>query len=144
MKIVIKKDENILRAPSGFVVIPVNGVGVMGKGLALQFKQKFPIGYNYYRDVCNSGEFDGKYIDGWEEFIFFKTKEHWRDPSIMEDIIKGLYELKEVLIEDFLMDDINIPKIGCGLGGLDWVLVKNAIIQILGTVENEKTLYIYE
>ena len=114
---------NIFNSSCEFLVNPVNCVGVMGKGLALEFKNKYPLNFEIYKKVCDNASFnignllivpvDNKFI------VNFPTKKHWRNKSDLEFIKIGLEELK-VAIKDFNIKSIALPKLGCGLGGLDW------------------------
>ena len=113
---------NIFNSSCEFLVNPVNCVGVMGKGLALEFKNKYPLNFEIYKKACDNASFnignllivpvDNKFI------VNFPTKKHWRNKSDLEFIKIGLEELK-VAIKDFNIKSIALPKLGCGLGGLD-------------------------
>jgi O-acetyl-ADP-ribose deacetylase (regulator of RNase III) len=102
----------------------------MGKGLALQFKERFPVNFRKYKEAC-----DRKYIapcrvfpvkDGDRWIVNFPTKNHWRHPSKIEYIEGGLRSLKQFIIEREIKS-IAIPALGCGLGGLSWSDVKPLI-----------------
>ena len=101
-------------------VIPTNCVGVMGAGVALGFKQLYGHEYNSYRELCKHNilapgipHFHGAHT------IFFPTKNHWRNPSKISWIKKGVPKLKEVEVLSYMI----IPPLGCGNGGLDWKVV---------------------
>ena len=114
---------NIFNSDCEFLVNPVNCVGIMGKGLALEFKNKYPLNFEIYKKACDNASFnignllivpvDNKFI------VNFPTKKHWRNKSDLEFIKIGLEELK-VAIKEFNIKSIALPKLGCGLGGLDW------------------------
>ena len=121
------------------IVNPVNTMGIMGAGLAEQFKNRFTPEDNafmtYYETACRSKHFDynrcliypiknkqGKYV------IHFATKNHFRNPSRMEYICKGLMDLS-CLIDDWGITSIALPKLGCGLGGLSWADVEREIVE---------------
>lgn len=117
------------------IVNPVNTVGVMGKGLALAFKQKYPDNFKLYQTACKNNELkvgqllitehhSGKFI------VNFPTKQHWRGKSQLQWITEGLIALKQFIIENHI-NSIAIPALGSGLGGLDWTLVKIEIEMIL-------------
>ena len=135
---------DILKDPSQALVNPVNCVGVMGKGLALQFKKAFPENFEQYAIACsqrrvtpgrmNVYRFDGRFI------INFPTKVHWLDPSRIGHIERGLVTLVSY-IKQYQIKSIAIPPLGAGLGGLDWNEVKPLIIEILEPVDVEVTLY---
>jgi len=135
--------DNYLEIFNTLKVIPVNCKGVMGAGLALQFKNKYPKIFRMYHHNCkNLRLFIGcvNYIhasDGsW--FCLFPTKVHWKDKSKYDWIEQGLHYMK---IRKVPVTSIAFPKIGCGLGELDWNKVKKSIIDILG---EEFDLYLYE
>ena len=114
---------NIFNSSCEFLVNPVNCVGVMGKGLALEFKNKYPLNFEIYKKACDNASFNiGNLLIVYENNKFivnFPTKKHWRNKSDLEFIKIGLEELK-VAIKDFNIKSIALPKLGCGLGGLDW------------------------
>lgn len=118
------------------IVNTVNCVGVMGKGIALQFKNKWPANYAAYRSAC-----DQKKIRPGHMFIYdsgglvkpnfiinFPTKDHWREASKIAYIRDGLTDLIEQ-IRHYKITSIAIPPLGCGNGGLDWEIVKPMIEQ---------------
>ena len=121
---------NIFDSSCEFLINPVNCVGVMGKGLALQFKNIFPNNFLNYRQHCLESNLSiGKLLitsENNRKIINFPTKEHWKNPSKLEYIILGLEKL-EIAINRFNIKSIAFPKIGSGLGGLDWNLVLEEI-----------------
>lgn len=132
------------------LVNTVNSVGVMGKGIALQFKDEFPHNYEVYAEACRKGEvYPGKLLVvkdrspryGEKTIINFPTKVHWRHPSRYEYIEKGLVALRAYL-EDNKVESISIPPLGCGNGGLDWARVKPMIVSALSGAE--VMIHIYE
>ena len=120
-------EGNLLEADADALVNTVNTEGVMGKGLALQFKARFPEMFEEYRRACQAGEVrPGRMhiVERWEMFrpryiINFPTKRQWRFPSRMADIESGLRALAGD-IERLDIRSIAIPPLGCGNGGLDW------------------------
>jgi len=118
---------NLLEADCDALVNTVNVVGVMGKGVALQFKQAFPDNFRLYERACRAGEVrigrmfvvptgllgNPKYI------INFPTKRHWRQPSRLADIAAGLPDLIRQ-VAALGVQSIALPPLGCGSGGLDW------------------------
>ena len=117
------ENGDIFSSECEYLVNPVNTMGVMGKGLALQFKEKFPENFNKYKKYCNSGDLTvGKLLiisENNKKIINFPTKIHWKDNSKMKFIEDGLEKLK-FAIKKHNIKSIAMPKIGCGLGGLDW------------------------
>ncbi len=126
---------NLLEADIEALVNTVNCVGVMGKGLALQFKQAFPDNFAAYKAACKDGQINsgsifvhitGKLLNP-RYVMNFPTKRHWRDRSRREDIQSGLRSLTSD-VERLQIQAIAIPPLGCGLGGLDWGDVKPMIV----------------
>lgn len=118
---------NLLEADTDAVVNTVNCVGVMGKGIALQFKRRYPSVYTTYRKACEAGEVTtGRMLPvetgemtGPTWVINFPTKKHWRSPSRLEWIESGLRDLRRVIAE-LGIKSIAIPPLGAGNGGLNW------------------------
>jgi O-acetyl-ADP-ribose deacetylase (regulator of RNase III) len=125
---------NLLAANVDALVNTVNTVGVMGKGIALQFKRAYPANYRFYREACSRGEveigqmlvFDGGVLGPGRYIINFPTKTHWRSASRVDDIYAGLDALVEAVAQ-YGITSIAIPALGCGNGGLDWAVVRPAI-----------------
>ena len=125
---------NLLDADVEALVNAVNTVGVMGKGIALQFKHTFPENFTAYAEACMQGEvtigrmFVTKAVraegPGW--IVNFPTKKDWRDPSKVEYVAAGLTDLTRV-VERRKIRSIALPPLGCGLGGLDWGVVRPLI-----------------
>jgi len=141
---------NLLDSPASALVNPVNIVGVMGKGIALQFKEAFPHNYEAYRIACkekslNIGnilvEKDFNNVYGEKLIVNFPTKKHWKQPSQYEYIESGLKSLVEYIIENKITS-IAIPPLGCGNGGLDWNIVKPMIEKYLSALNAQ--IYLYE
>lgn len=114
---------NIFDSGCDALVNPVNCVGVMGAGLAAQFKERYPDAYSIYRRDCFNklvrlGEMHIVWTQG-KHIIHFPTKYHWRDKSKLEDIEAGLEDLTNRLPESNITS-IAVPALGCGLGGLKW------------------------
>ncbi len=144
------RQGDILETDAEALVNTVNCVGVMGKGIALQFKQAYPDNFKDYEKACkkhqvNPGSmfihptgsfFNPKYI------INFPTKKHWKSKSKLEDIKAGLIELiKE--IRKLNIKSVAIPPLGCGCGGLDWKIVSKLIEEGVSELPEVK-IYIFE
>lgn len=125
---------DIVQADAEALVNTVNCVGVMGRGIALQFKKRFPDNFKHYKAVCdkkglNPGKmiiYDLNRLYNPRYVVNFPTKRHWKGKSRMEDIEAGL----QALVEEVRKRDIHsiaIPPLGCGLGGLRWVDVRARI-----------------
>ena len=128
---------------------PVNCVGVMGKGLALQFKRAFPGNFEAYVSACMSGDVRLGRMFTCETgsltvprfVVNFPTKHHWRDRSALKDIDNGLRHLVAV-IKELNIRSLAVPALGCGLGGLSWREVKQSILRELGGLQDvEVTVY---
>jgi len=125
---------NIFDSDAEAIVNTVNCVGVMGRGIALQFKRLYPDNFKSYELACKKNEVvTGKMfvfeLDGIinpKYIINFPTKRHWRGASRIEDIETGLTDLNRV-IADYGISSIAIPPLGAGLGGLEWSEVKQII-----------------
>lgn len=120
-------EGDIFDSPAQVIVNTVNTVGVMGKGLALSFKKRYPDMFESYKKVCEKHQLTiGKLMlhqeaDHW--ILLFPTKENWRNPSKLEYIEKGLMKFVSTYAEKHITS-IAFPKLGCGNGELDWNLVR--------------------
>lgn len=125
---------DLLQADVEALVNAVNCVGVMGRGIAFQFKQAFPENFKQYEAACKRNELkpgtmlvvDLQRAHNPRYVINFPTKRHWKGKSRIEDIRSGL----QALVEDVQQRNIQslaIPPLGCGLGGLDWNAVRPLI-----------------
>lgn len=141
---------NLLEADVEALVNTVNTVGVMGKGIALMFKERFPKNMDAYAQACKKGEvITGKmFVTATDELVGpqwvvnFPTKQHWRSKSKMEWIEEGLQDLRR-FINDKKIKSIAIPPLGSGHGGLDWQDVKPKIIDALSDIEGVD-IWLYE
>lgn len=139
---------NLLEAPVEALVNTINTAGIMGKGIALQFKQAYPEMFRAYEKACRAGEvrlgkvhiFDlGGLVGGPRWIINFPTKNHWRARSQLSDIEAGLHDLV-VTIRRLGIRSIAIPPLGCGNGGLDWDDVHPRIETALAALPEVKVL----
>jgi O-acetyl-ADP-ribose deacetylase (regulator of RNase III) len=141
---------NILTADVEALVNTVNCVGIMGRGIALQFKNAFPKNFASYKAACNQKQvnpgkmlvFDTGSMTNPRYIINFPTKRHWRGKSRMDDIESGLKDLVHV-IESRHIRSIAIPPLGSGLGGLYWPDVRSRIIEALQN-ESGVEIVVYE
>lgn len=140
---IVYSEGNILFSTARAIVIPTNCRGVMGKGLASQYKYVFPDGFRTYVRYCNSGELTiGKVLQHNSKplSLFFPTKDDWRDDSKLEYIEKGLeYMRNDVSLRG--LQSIAVPPLGCGLGNLNWKDVHPLIVKYLG--DQPWNLFIY-
>jgi O-acetyl-ADP-ribose deacetylase (regulator of RNase III) len=139
---------NLLDAPTEALVNTVNTVGVMGKGIALMFKEAFPENFRAYREAVKREEVEvgrmfvtenrtlaGQNGAGPKWLINFPTKKHWRNPSRQEWIAEGLKDLRRVIVEKHIRS-IALPPLGCGNGGLDWAAVRPQIVEALAPLSD--------
>src|SRR5712692_2790483 len=141
---IYKAEGDLLGTDAEALVNTVNTVGVMGKGIALQFKQAFPDNYSAYEAACKREE-----VQLGKMFVFrrgttnpriiinFPTKKHWKGKSKIEDIQSGLKALIEVVKKERIQS-IAVPPLGCGNGGLDWTDVKPIIEQAFSKMPDVK------
>lgn len=141
---------DILKSEADALVNTVNCVGVMGRGIALQFKNMFPENFKAYEVACKREAvqpgrmfvFETGQLMSPRFIINFPTKRHWRSRSRIEDIESGLVDLVQV-IRDKNIRSIAIPPLGAGLGGLEWNEVRSRIELALAGLENVQ-IFIYE
>lgn len=138
---------NLLETDAEALVNTVNCVGVMGKGIALQFKQAFPENYEAYHKACKRDEVvPGRlFVQSCRELgrlrwiVNFPTKRHWRGRSRLEDIRVGLEALaREIAVRG--IRSIALPPLGCGHGGLDWNDVRPLIEETLGNLPDVRVV----
>lgn len=143
------RDGDLLADESEALVNAVNCVGVMGAGVALAFRRRFPENFRAYAAACRRGG-----VEPGRMFVFetgaespprylvnFPTKRHWRDASRMEDIVAGLQSLREE-VRARAIGSVALPALGCGLGGLPWPEVRTVIADGLRGLEGVRvTVY---
>lgn len=114
---------NLFESDAEALVNTVNCVGVMGKGIAYQFKKSYPRMFGEYQRQCRRGEIRlgevTSYFEGGRIIVNFPTKDHWRAKSTLDAVSKGLDALA-IFIAEKRIRSIAIPPLGCGNGGLDW------------------------
>jgi O-acetyl-ADP-ribose deacetylase (regulator of RNase III) len=133
-KMIEYRSGNLLEADAEALVNTVNTVGVMGKGIALQFKQAFPANFAAYEAACRRGEVQPGHmlvvpsgqLDTPRWIINFPTKRHWKGKSRLDDIEAGLADLIAV-VRERAIQSIAVPPLGCGNGGLRWEDVRPRI-----------------
>lgn len=141
---------NLLNANVEALVNTVNTVGVMGKGIALMFKEKFKENYELYKSACEEEKVQIGHVFatrrnelfGPKWIINFPTKKHWRHPTKVEWVVDGLLDLRNFIVENNIKS-IAIPPLGCGNGGLDWQDVKQIIVESLSDLEQVEII-VYE
>lgn len=133
---------NLLAAQAEALVNTVNTVGVMGKGIALMFKELFPDNFSAYARACDEGSVQVGHMHVFHRggflnpqyIINFPTKKHWRHPSKLEWIDEGLSDLRRVIVENGIKS-VALPPLGAGNGKLDWSDVRPLIERHLGDLE---------
>lgn len=123
--------KDIFQSGCQVLVNPVNCVGVMGKGLALQFKNKYMNMYNQYRQDCIHHRYSPGCCNTYQAkngivIANIATKDHWKNQSQYEWVQNGIRELHKIMTTKNYQS-VAIPRIGCGLGGLDWNKTKEII-----------------
>ena len=127
---------NIFNAGTEALVNPVNTVGVMGAGLALQFKKQYPENYEAYRKVCLVGALSK--LPRW--ILNVPTKTHYNKPSTLDYIRRSAEALAAELVNRKILS-VAIPPLGCGLGGLSWGDVKPILVDALTPLVTTCVLY---
>jgi O-acetyl-ADP-ribose deacetylase (regulator of RNase III) len=130
-------ENNIFSSPAQVLTNTVNCVGVMGKGLALEFKNRHPAMFGDYKRRCDRGEVRPGFPYLWEDdrvqVLNFPTKRHWRDDSRLEDIEAGLQYLA-AHYKDMGVYTLALPQLGCGNGGLQWSEVHPLVDKYLASL----------
>jgi len=141
------KRGDILSADAEALVNTVNCVGVMGRGIALQFRKAFPENFKAYETACKRKElrpgkmllYETGLLSGPRFIINFPTKRHWKGKSRLQDIETGLDALvKEIAGRN--IRSVAVPPLGCGLGGLDWGVVQPKILQAFHAIPDVRVL----
>jgi O-acetyl-ADP-ribose deacetylase (regulator of RNase III) len=141
---------NLLEADVEALVNTVNTVGIMGKGIALMFKEGYPENFKAYERACKVGEVrigqmfvtKREQLIGPRWIINFPTKKNWRNPSKLQWIEEGLSDLRQV-IEEHQIKSIALPPLGSGNGGLEWGQVRSLIETKLTALSNVRII-VYE
>lgn len=139
---------NLLESKAEALVNTVNTVGVMGKGIALMFKERFDDNFQQYAQACKAGQVqtgrmfvtEPAELDGPRWVINFPTKQNWRHSSRLEWVTAGLHDLRRFLLENGVRS-VAIPPLGAGNGGLDWPVVKEQIKAALADLDIEITVF---
>jgi O-acetyl-ADP-ribose deacetylase (regulator of RNase III) len=145
------RSGDLLKSEVEALVNAVNCVGVMGRGIALQFRNAFPGNFKAYAAACKRGEvqsgrmfvFETRQLTPPRYIINFPTKRHWRDKSRIEDIDAGLKALAAE-IPARRIGSIAVPALGSGLGGLDWMTDVRPRIQAALSTLADVHIMVYE
>lgn len=137
---------DMFELPVDIRVNTVNCVGVMGAGVALAFKTRYPAMFHAYKKACDAGEIRPGTLNIWrapaEWIINFPTKRHWRENSKYEDVEDGLKALRTYLDSLGRSVRVALPALGCGHGGLNWSRVSELIERHLATTDAE--VFVFE
>ena len=138
---------DLLKDDADALVNAVNTAGVMGKGIALQFKKTWPEMFKAYAAACRNGEVELGHMHVWRAgsgryIINFPTKQHWRSRSTIPGIESGLQDLVEVIRTHYLTS-LALPPLGCGHGGLTWPDVEPVIHRALTPIATDVDVRIY-
>lgn len=138
---------NIVQDDAEALVNTVNCVGIMGRGIALQFRKAFPENYSQYKAYCDKGKmrpgvmfvYDSHRLHNPRYIINFPTKRHWKGKSRIEDIQLGLKALIAE-VRRLQIKSVAIPPLGCGLGGLAWKVVRPMIVDAFRSLSDVRVL----
>lgn len=136
---------DIFSSPSKIIVNTVNTVGVMGKGIALEFKKRYPDMFHSYKSLCDEKQLDVGKLVLWRNsekwVLLFPTKKHWRNPSKIEYIEQGLIKFVENW-DKLGANSIAFPRLGCGNGGLSWDVVRPLMEKYLNPLPLQVLIYV--
>jgi O-acetyl-ADP-ribose deacetylase (regulator of RNase III) len=141
---------NLLDADVDALVNTVNTVGVMGKGIALQFRRAYPAMYDAYEHAAKAGQLELGRMHVWPTgapaapryVINFPTKGHWRARSRLDDVERGLHDLVRV-VRELRIRSLALPPLGCGNGGLEWHEVEPRIRAVLAVLDPDVQVLLY-
>lgn len=135
---------NIFESDAQTLMATVNCVGIMGKGLAKEFRQKYPEMFKEYAKACKKGELRKGHLFLYKDLLkwilCFPTKDNWKGPSKYEFIEEGLKAVRENYSQ-WGITSLAVPPLGCGLGGLKWDQVKQLIMKYLQDLPIEITVF---
>ena len=141
--IISTNQTDIFSVGATTIVVPVNTMGAMGKGLALTVANEYPMVELEYKRLCRARRITTEGGLGWASsdginFCLFPTKRHWSKPSEIGWIVNGLRALQADLLPSEI---VAVPALGCGLGGLLWYDVKPLIHQYMNPLPN--TVFVF-
>lgn len=147
--IVFEEPANIITSGVQTLTVPVNTVGAMGAGLALDFRNYFPGLYKAYRRACQERVFEKEGLfmfplNSERQILCFPTKYHWQDASDLTLIENGLKLLAGDYSAKHGITKLALPALGCGLGGLDWRTVRELIYKHLDPLDLEVGIFLRE
>ena len=133
---------NLLDADVDALVNTMNTVGVMGKGIALEFKHAYPQNFRAYKRACDAHQVRPGMMFVFDNCTGETTERHWRNPSRIGDIVGGLEDLRE-WIERLRLRSLAMPPLGCGNGGLSWSDVRPLIEERLATLGSDVNIHLF-
>jgi O-acetyl-ADP-ribose deacetylase (regulator of RNase III) len=137
-------DGDLFAIGADILVNAVNCRGVMGAGIALTFKDRYPAMFRAYKIACDAGRVAPGRLDIWkrdgEWIVNLPTKRHWRDRSKYDDVAAGLVALRAYLAGQGRVK-VALPALGCGRGGLDWTTVSAMIREHLSALEADIVVF---
>ena len=144
--VLILFNGNLFESNAQTLVNAVNCVGVMGKGIALEFKRRFPEMFADYEVRCSERrvKLGQPYLHRYSRppwILNFPTKDHWRSASRLKDIVHGLEYLAQKY-KEWRIESLAVPALGCGLGQLDWAAVKPVLCRHLELLDIPVELYV--
>jgi O-acetyl-ADP-ribose deacetylase (regulator of RNase III) len=139
---------DLFQSPAQVLVNAVNTVGVMGKGIAAEFKRHYPAMFEQYKTLCDNGQFEvGQlwlYKTPHKWILNFPSKRHWRNESRLEDVEAGLAKFAASFADQGITS-ISFPLLGAGLGGLDWTTqVRPLMEHYLGNLPLDVFIHLHE
>ena len=141
---IVYKTGDLFESNAKGIVVTVNCVGVMGKGIALTCKQRYPSVFQEYKVLCDNGVFTPgmvhQHVVGDRLVFTAATKNHWRYRSEFMWIVSIIAQIKTYLLGNPTAS-IAIPPLGCGNGGLDWTTVDILIHEALRDLPNDIEVY---
>ena len=141
--IIDRTGRNMFDDEADVLVNAVNCVGVMGAGLAAQFRTREPAYFEDYRAKCRAGKVRPGTVDVFQtetvKIASVPTKRHWNQPSRLEDVVQGIEALGRWAAGNTPVK-ISVPALGCGLGGLEWAKVRTHIERVF---ENDLKITVY-
>lgn len=142
------KQGSIFDSDADMLVNPVNCIGVMGKGLAKEFKRRYPNMYPQYKKRCDTDTLSPGHLHLWisrPSILNFPTKYHWMDHSYIDVINKGLTLFSSDAFVDglkyFKIKKVAFPALGCGEGGLSWEDVLPLMLEKLHNLDLDIEIY---
>lgn len=143
---IVSATGNLLESSATVLVNPVNTVGVMGAGLALAFRQKYPAMFADYAAACRRSELSAGGLHLWQSpsgtwVVNLATKQHWKAPSRLEWVEEGLARLATWLQTLPPDTTVAVPALGCGLGNLKWEEVEPRIVHHLLPLSQRVEVY---